>query len=247
MNCIIIDDNELAIKTLKNLLLNYCPKVTILGQAQTINDAVILVNTLQPSLVFLDIEMNNETGFDLLNYFPEPNFNIVFTTAHEKYALKAIKNNCFDFLLKPIDPKDLIQAVTDFEKIQTDVTEKSDVKKTIDRSFNNAFQSIKKIACITPQGFSFINEEDVLCFKADGKYTQIITYKKEQFTSTKNVGEIEETVSSQFFRCHKSWLINLKYVTSYNKHDNTAILANDIQINVSVRKRDEFIQQFTKL
>ncbi len=243
MNCIIIDDNELAIKTLNNLLLNYCPKVNVLGQAQTINDAVILVNKFQPSLVFLDVEMNNETGFDLLNYFPEPNFNIIFTTAHEKYALKAIKNNCFDFLLKPIDAKELVQAISDFEKRVNLSVQNNNVKSLID----STFQITKKIACITPQGFSFINEEDVLCFRADGKYTQIITYKKEQFTSTKNIGEIEETVSSQFFRCHKSWLINLKYVTSYNKHDNTAILANDIQIDVSVRKRDEFIQQFTKL
>ena len=243
MNCIIIDDNELAIKTLNNLLLNYCPNVTVLGHAQTINDAVALVNKFQPSLIFLDVEMNDESGFDLLNYFPEPYFNIVFTTAHEKYALKAIKNNCFDFLLKPIDIKELIQTVSDFEKKTNLSAQNNNVKSQID----SLFQVTKKIACLTPHGFSFINEDDVLYFKADGKYTQIITLKKEQFTSTKNLGEIEETVSSQFFRCHKSWLINLKYVTSFNKHDNTAILANEIQVDISFRKRDKFIEQFVKL
>lgn len=238
MTCIIIDDNEVSIKTLKKLIAYYCPQVTVTGFSQTIQEALPLINKSNPDVIFLDVEMNGETGFDLLQFFPNPKFKIVFTTAHEKYALPAIKNNCYDFLLKPIDIKELVSCISKIEQGVTTINDANDV------TINNSL--VKKIAFITATGLSFINEEDIVCFKADGKYTQITTNQKQTYTSSKSLGEIESTLSSCFFRSHKSSIINLNYVTAFDKIESVATLINDIFMEVSFRKKDEFLQQFTK-
>ncbi len=236
MNCIIIDDNEISIKTLSNLLVHYCPQVNILGFSQTINDALPLINKLNPEIVFLDVEMNGETGFDLLDFYPNPKFKIVFTTAHEKYALPAIKANCYDFLLKPIDIKELNSCIAKITNHKNSLNE------------NTSEQLIqKKIAFITPSGFSFMEDNEVVFFKADGKYTQITTCKKEKYTSSKSLGEIEPTLSAVFFRSHKSIIINLNYVTSFNKTENIVTLLNEIDLEISVRKKEEFMQKFNRM
>ena len=112
MTSIIIDDNKAAIKSLGSLLKHFCPNVSVVGTSQTIKNAVALINELNPQVVFLDVEMNNESGFDLFSFFPDPNFAVVVTSSHQKYAVEAFRTNCFDYLLKPIDVKELVNTMS---------------------------------------------------------------------------------------------------------------------------------------
>lgn len=111
MTCVIVDDNELAIESLSELLKHFCPDVHITATAQTVKKATEAIRRFKPDIVFLDVEMNNESGFDLLPHFPHPDFLVIFTTSHEKYAIKAFKTDCFDYLLKPIDPIELKNSI----------------------------------------------------------------------------------------------------------------------------------------
>ncbi len=246
MTSIIIDDNEQAIKTLDGLLKHFCLQVKVVGKAQSIRDAVLLINELSPDIVFLDVEMNNETGFDLFPFFSKPNFIVIFTTSHEKYAIKAFKTECFDYLLKPIDPIELASCIGRIEKEKSDILNIQRDQLLLNSIKQNNTGS-KKIAFISEKGYSFIDEEDIVYFNADGKYTNIYTNKKETFTSSKNIGEIEGTLSNNFFRCHKSWIINLKYITKYLKDKNQVLLLNDTVVEISSLKKNEFFKLFNKL
>ena len=116
MNCIIVDDDPNCIKALNGLILEYLPNVKVMGTAKNLKEAVTLINTHEPDAVFLDVEIQDESGFDLFKFIPSPEFEVIFTTAHEKYALKAIKSSCFDFLLKPIDIEELTSTIVKQEK-----------------------------------------------------------------------------------------------------------------------------------
>jgi two-component system LytT family response regulator len=246
MKSVIVDDNELAIRSLEGLLKHFCAQVTVSGRAQTIKNAVALINELKPEIVFLDVEMNNETGFDLFSFFPKPEFIVVFTTSHEKYAVKAFKTDCFDYLVKPIDAAELVNSINRIEKELSNLLNLQRNQVTLGNSEQKGTES-KKIAFISNKGYSFVDEANVVYFNADGKYTKILTDKKEIFTSSKNIGEIEPTLSDNFFRCHKSWIINLKYVSSFNKDSDQVILLDGVKIDVSSRKKEEFLKLFTKL
>jgi len=246
MNCVIVDDNELAIKSLAGLLKHFCPQVTVAGKAQTIKNAVGLINELNPDIVFLDIEMNNETGFDLFSFFPDHGFIIIFTTSHEKYAVKAFKTDCFDYLLKPIDAKELVSSISRIEREKNILlySQKDQISKESSEQKNS---ESKKIAFISDKGYTFIEEANIVYFNADGKYTKILTNKKESFTSSKNIGEIESTLTTNFFRCHKSWIINLNFVSTFYKDQNQILMLDDLLVDLSSRKKEEFLKLFNKM
>jgi len=246
MKSVIVDDNELAIKSLEGLVKHFCANVAVVGRSQTIKDAVVLINELKPDLVFLDVEMNNETGFDLFSFFPSPEFIVIFTTSHEKYAVKAFKTDCFDYLVKPINAAELVSSMNRIER-ELGAILNSQRNQIGSGKTEQKGPETKKIAFISNKGYSFVEEANVVYFNADGKYTKILTDKKEIFTSSKNIGEIEPTLSDNFFRCHKSWIINLKYVSSFNKDSDQVILLDGLVIDVSSRKKDEFLKLFTKL
>src|ERR1044072_7690820 len=130
MNCILIDDDIHCISSLEGMLRRFVPQAHVCGTARTIQDAVALINAQPIDLVFLDIEMQQEAGFDLFNYIPQPRFEVIFTTAHEKYAMKAIRSSCFDYLLKPVDAQELISAVARWEthvKNASDIAQRTSV------------------------------------------------------------------------------------------------------------------------
>lgn len=244
MNCIIVDDNELAIDSMSELLKHFCEQVQVAGSSQTIKNAVKLILNKKPDIVFLDVEMNNESGFDLFAYFPEPEFLIVFTTSHEQYAIKAFKTDCFDYLLKPISPDELKACINRIEKEKGQLIQQQ--REEIRISHKEAAGG-KRIALIHNNEYEFIEEEEIVYFKAEGQYTKILINKKATYTSTKNIGEIEKELSGQFFRCHKSYIINLKYVTKYLKDANTVLLLDDVWVEISSRKKEEFLKLFNKV
>lgn len=244
MNCILVEDDPDCVKLLSGILKTYCPQIQIMGVANSIADAVKLINATSPDVVFLDIEIHNEIGFDLFRYFSSPAFEVVFTTAHEKYALKAIKSSCYDFLLKPVNIQEVVNVVSKLENERQNHSEKK-LHVLLDnlKSKDNA---INKIAIPSVEGYSFIDVNEIISLEADGKYTKITSIGLKS-TSIKNIGEFEELLNSEcFFRTHKSWIINLKHVKKYFKNDNQVLLSDDTLADVSFRKKDAFLKLFDK-
>ncbi len=245
MNCIIVDDDKGCIDTLETILKKYCPQLQIVGSAGNISDAVQLINSRSPQLVFLDVEIGSETGFDLFNYFSSPEFEVVFTTAHEKYALKAIKSSCYDFLLKPVVIQEVVSVVSKLEK-EKKGTSGQNVNVLMD-NLKSKDNNLQKIAIPSVEGYAFINVSDIISLEADGKYTKIVTNSGLRSLSTKNIGEFEELLNSNlFFRTHKSWIINLDHVKKFLKTESQVLLSNDTTADVSFRKKDEFLKLFNK-
>jgi two-component system, LytTR family, response regulator len=246
MNSIIVDDDNSCIDTLEAILKVYCPQFEILGTANTLTEAVKLINSKQPDLVFLDVEIGNESGFDLFKYFSSPKFKVVFTTAHEKYALKAIKSSCYDFLLKPIVIQEVVNMVSKLEG-EKNIRPAESMNVLLDnlKSENNVLQ---KIAIPSVDGYAFININDIISLEADGKYTRIETTGGVKSLSTKNIGEFEELLDQDlFFRTHKSWIVNLNHVKKFLKNDSKVLLSNEKTADVSSRKKDEFLKLFNKV
>lgn len=244
MNCVLIDDEANCIDALSGILKHYCPQVKILGSANSIADAVNLINSTQPKLVFLDVEINNEMGFDLFNYFPDPKFEVIFTTAHEKYALKAIKSSCYDFLLKPIVIQEVVSVISKLEKEKS-----SSGAEKVNVLLDNikAKDHLQKMAIPTGDGYTFINVDEIITMEGDGKYTKITAKGDVKFLSSKNMGEFEEMLNPEFFfRIHKSWIINLRYVKKFLKADSKVEMLNGVVADVSTRKKDDFLKLFEK-
>lgn len=245
MNCVIIDDENSCIQALSGIIKQYCSQLRVVGTANNIGDAVKLINATKPQLVFLDVEINNEMGFDLFKYFSAPNFEVVFTTAHEKYALMAIKSSCYDFLLKPIVIQELVSVVSKLENEKGRSTAEN-VSVLLD-NLNAKDNQLQKIAIPSADGYTFINVNDIISLEADGKYTKITAKEGLRSLSTKNIGEFEEMLDhAKFFRTHKSWIINLDHVRSFMKADSRVVMSNDVIADVSTRKKDDFLKLFNK-
>ena len=246
ITAIIIDDDKSCITTLEQLLKKYCSNVSVLGSAYDIKDGTQLVNIKKPELVFLDVELNGESGFDLFSSVTFTDFQIIFTTAHEKYAIRAIKSSCLEYLLKPIDFNELKTAVDKFEKPKGLPA----INHKIEALLSNISNSdLKQTKIIIPghDSYTFLNTGEIICCEADLNYTNIYLNKGEKIVSTKNLKEFEESLSRDiFFRCHKSWLINLNCIKKFLKPDNKVIMMNDLQIDISLRKKEEFLSLFKK-
>lgn len=244
---ILVDDAPSNLKTLNGLLKEYCPDISVVATCSTIKETEKAIKKNNPELIFLDVELQNELGFDLFELFPSPNFEVIFTTAHEKYALQAIKSSCLEYLLKPVDFRELVKAVEKFEKQQQLTINKRKIEVLLE-NVNSIHQTVNKIAIPNANGYVFFNTAEILYCEADMNYTKVVTNKNESFLSTKNLKEFEEMLDAEvFFRCHKSWLINLNYIKQYSRVDGTRVqMANDQWIDISVRKRDEFLKMFNK-
>lgn len=246
MNCIIVDDDNNCIKALEGIIKNYLPKLTVCGTAGNIGDAIKLIHSNKIELLFLDVELQSETGFDLFKFIPKPDFEIVFTTAHEKYALKAIKSSCFDFLLKPIDISELIHTVTRLEQSTPQhMTERAEI--LLDNISGNN-RKVSKLAFPTKDEMIFIDTKDIMYLEGEAKYTTLHLMNGIRYVSSKNIGEFEEMLNPEmFFRCHRSWIVNLSCITKFLKNDSQIVLSNGELISVSTRKKDEFLRLFEKI
>lgn len=246
IKAIITDDDNSCIEALAALLKKHCPQVAVVGFCNSTNEAVKLIAEHAPHIVFLDVEMNGEFGFDLLKKIPVPNFEIVFTTAHEKYALQAIKTSCLEYLLKPIDAIELQTAVLKFEKNQQLVLNQKKIEVLL-ANISSIDNSITKIMIPSHDAHTFLDTNEIICCEADMNYTNVFTNKGEKIVSTKNLKEFEETLNPKsFFRCHKSWLINTHFIKKFMKSDSQVLMTNDMLIDISVRKKEEFLNLFKK-
>jgi two-component system LytT family response regulator len=240
LRAIIVDDEAKARENLAILLHDFVKGIEVVALCQNISEAATAVELHSPDVVFLDIQLQRETGFDLLTTLKEVNFEVIFTTAYTEYAIKAFKFSAIDYLLKPIDIEELKKAVAKVEKRSG---------QNMTNRLTQLVQHLKqasdsRIALPTMEGLVFVNIQDILYCEASSNYTQIFT-AQEKYLVSKTLKEYDELLSDHnFFRIHNSYLININSIKKYVKGDGGyVVLNNNISLDVSKRKKEAFLSR----
>lgn len=227
INAVIVDDEPDSIDTLRVLVNTFLDNVEIIGSATDIKTAYSLIQSHEPDLVFLDIEMGTDTGFDLLELLDNSNFHLIFVTAHEKFALKAIRFSALDYLIKPVSPQELKRSVA---RLQRFGEPKDDVKK-VKHMFTNLLTENRghhRLSIPTLDGFEFVKISDILYCKADGSYSHIYLKNGEKLTTSKNLKYYSEILEEySFYRIHSATLINLMYLKKFGKSVGGYVIMED--------------------
>ncbi len=247
MKAIIIDDEAGGREYLSQALARVCPNVQLLGMAENADQGYLLIRESQPDLVFLDVEMPNGSGFDLLRRFENINFELIFVTGFDKYALNAIKFNCLDFLLKPYSFEDLAKAV---EKAKIKHQEK-DLKSHMANLLFNLQQNkseLLKIPLPTSEGFEFVEIKSIIHLEADGKYTRFHCAGGKSLFISRSLKDYQGMFEEHgFFRIHHKHLINLNKIKKYHKGEGGyVVMTNEANLDVSRKKKKEFLQRLSQ-
>ncbi len=221
------------------MLSQYCPTVKLVGKAYNNAQAKETIDNNLPDLVFMDIELDNSNSLELLTQYSSPRFDIIFTTAHAGYAIQAIKASCLDYLIKPIDYRELQKAVVKHEQKLSINSLDQRLQIMI---HNLGSQHLTKLAIPTVNGFEFFNAIDIIMCKAEGAYTNINFINKGQCLTSKPIGELETLLGASFFRCHKSYLINLKHIVKFNRSESKITLTENITVDLASRRQEEFLR-----
>jgi two-component system LytT family response regulator len=239
---IIIDDEVICQDILLSILRKMPGRVAIVGVCGTADEGKEAIKTHQPDIVFLDVEMRGKNGFDLLGELNDINFDIVFSTAFDHYAIRAIKASALDFLLKPIVFED-VQAALDRYDIKKNSQDVSTQVSIALEHFSKRNSAEPKIALRTMQGLEFIPVNQILHVEADKNYSIFHLIDKKKITASKTLKDIEEYLEDyQFLRVHQSHLINLRYVRKYQKGEGGVVIMDDgTNIVVSRQKKESFL------
>ena len=215
MKAIIIDDEKRARVSLSLLLQEYCPEVELVAECENLPEGVKAIRKFNPDLVLLDIEMPGHSGLELVDFFDEKeiNFSIIFTTAYNEYAIQAFKLSALDYLLKPIIPEELINAISRMER------QKSLQFKALAENIQNEF--FEKIAVPSGNTLILIKISDIVYIKGEGSYSEIYMQDKSKHMVSRNLKNFEEILlkDKRFLRTHKSYIVNFDEVVSFNKSD----------------------------
>jgi two-component system LytT family response regulator len=244
IKAIIVDDEIHCLDTLSILLKEYCPQVKVIEKCNSAKTAIEAIEKLDPSLVFLDIEMPMMNGFELLERFKEISFAIIFTTSYDQYAIKAIRFSALDYLLKPIEPNELMNAVKKVEEQQQ--LPMAEQFQMLLKQIHDKNSSFNKIAVPTAEGFELIPAEHILYCEASDNYTHFFLKTKNKITACRTLKEIEEQLHdfSFFVRIHHSYIANLNEVAKYVRGEGGYLIMSDgSSINVS-RSRKEALLKF---
>lgn len=243
LRIVIVEDEKNSREGLKNLLSEFCPNTEVVGMACNIESGLTAIRDLSPDLVLLDIEMQSATGFDLLEKVPDIRFDVIFTTAYEQYAIKAIKFSAMDYLLKPIDVKELVQAVERVQNKRSAGSASQQVKYLLE-NMRAAPNKINKITLSTSDGMVFLPVNEIIRCEAQGAYTQFNLKSGKKILVSKNLKEYEMLLHDyKFLRVHNSHLINLTEVSRYVKADGGYAVMNDgTNIPISNTRKDEFLE-----
>ncbi len=240
----LVDDDENCIFSLRALLRKF-PKIKIVAESTSVDAAKTAIMQERPNIVFLDVEMPEKNGFDLVNELDEIDFDIVFTTAFDKYAVQAIKASALDFLHKPITEKDMQETLVRFEAKNN----KDNIIRQVEILLENYGRSFnKKIVVPTNNGLEFINTNQIVRLEAENTYTTFFFSDNSKLVVAKTLKEIEELLpTSVFFRVHHSHLINLSYIKRYQKSDGGALIMEDkTSIPVSRHRKEELVRLIRK-
>ncbi len=244
ITAILIDDERKALAILKNKIERLCPNVNIIGETQNPREGIKMIDELKPQLVFLDIAMPMVSGFDVLSEFKEPNFEVIFVTAFDEFAIEAISHCAIGYLVKPVENENLISAV---HNAVDHIEAKTSLKKNAVLIDNLKISSLqgKKVIIPVSDGLEFIKINEIIYCQGTEGYTNIHIKNRKPILSSYNIGYYAKILQNQeFYLVHKSYLINLNYIDKYLK-DGTVILGEH-HIPVSRNRRNDFLQNFKK-
>lgn len=242
IRAVIIDDESRARSTLAALLKEFCPSVEVVAECASVPEGVLAINQRRPQLVFLDIEMPEYSGFELLSFFRDIDFQVVFVTAYNEYALKAFEVSATDYLLKPVDIDKLKAAVEKVSKRadSLDTQNRVDVLK-------DAFSSgqFNKIALPVSEGLLFVEVPEIVFLEAEGAYTTVWLKNGSRILVSKKLKFFEEILEGRpnFFRSHRSFMVNINYLKKYNKADSSLLLDNGKTVYISRERKADFEEQ----
>jgi two-component system LytT family response regulator len=245
ITAVIIDDEKNAQEVLAWQLKQYCPQVDVVGCAGNVPDGIKLINEEEPQLIFLDIEMPVQNGFDLLEAFENPAFDIIFTTAYNQYAIKAFKCSAFDYLLKPIDAEDLKTTVGRYA-VRRNRSVKDELKVLAAQMQQ---KTLNRIAIPSSDGLLMVRPDQLVRCESDSNYTKVYLDNKQKIVVAKTLKELEDVLTGYgFYRIHHSHLVNLTHVVSYIRNDGGYVMMSDgTHITVARNRRSGFIEQFSKI
>ena len=247
IRCVIVEDEEMARKVLKSLLAQYCQDVMVCAEADDIVSGKNMIETFRPDLVFLDIEMPGGSGFKLLTSMEDKDLEVVFITAYEQFAIKAIRHDALDYILKPIDPKELVAAV---EKVK-----EAKYKKTLKKQYDSLLKNldpeqlvVRKISLSTADKIHLIDVDDIIRCESDNYYTIIFFKDGTSLMVSKTLKEIDQKLEEyDFVRTHKSHLVNMRCIKNFIKDEMMVVMSDDTKVPVSKRKKEKILEVINNL
>lgn len=247
IRAIIIDDETRARQLLKNLIIQFLPdRIMLIGEADDVNSGLEVIKKHEPDLVFLDIQMHEGTGFDLLEKLDHINFEIIFVTAYDEFAVKAFQFSAFGYLMKPIKTRDLTDVVTRLEDHLQQLKDGADRRVKILIENYGDERKIKKLIINHMNGFDISLVEDIIRLEGDSNYTNFIITNDRKVMTSRTLGEYEELLFHHgFYRIHQSTIVNLRHVTKYHKGSGGKVEMSDGKIfNVSRYRKTGFLKYF---
>lgn len=247
LRTIIIDDEAHMRQTLEKMVDRFCLNLNLVATADGVKRGVSAIRQYHPDLILLDIKMNDGTGFDLLKQIEPIDFKIIFITAYDQYAVKAIKFSAIDYLLKPIDPDELILATKKADEI---VQQDFNIQlNALSENLKNGEQSDKKIILKTFDNIHLVKVRDITYCESEGSYTNICLMNGKRILVSNTLKDYDEMLKeSGFYRVHKSYLINMRFVERFERTDGGhVILENGSRVPVASRKREELLEMFDRL
>jgi two-component system LytT family response regulator len=241
LTTIVVDDEPLVLKNILFLLEKYCPQVQVLATAESAAEAKKLIEQYKPDLLLLDIEMPRGNGFDLLQSLKDFSFSVVFITAYEQYAIQAIKFSALDYILKPINHDDLVNAVNKAAEKIKDRQSTAAIEMLL-QNYQQPSPALQKIALPASDKVNFAKLADIMYIKSEGNYTQVFLKQGNHYFVTKAIGYFEDILpAATFQRIHNEYIINLNYLEKYVRgKGGFVILENGTRIDVSARRKTSF-------
>ncbi|MBP6643973.1 MAG: response regulator transcription factor [Flavobacteriales bacterium] len=248
LNAVIVDDELHCREALSGLLERKHPEIPLLGMATNVPDGVALIGQLKPKLVFLDIEMGNQTGFDLLQAIGPSRPHVIFTTAHEGYAVKAIRFSALDYLLKPVDPDELAAAIGKVMQAERS-PQTPDQFMALLKNLSQPKSADRRIALPVADGLEMVDVENITYCESDSNYTVVHQNDKKRLVISRTLKEFEDILDpEQFIRVHHSYLINVKHIKKYIRGEGGEVIMSDgTNVAVSRRKKQELMDSLAKL
>jgi two-component system, LytTR family, response regulator len=247
ISCVLIDDERKARETFDMIVQRYLPeKLKVAAMCESVKEGAHCIQKNHPDIVFLDIEMPGENGFKLFDYIDNIDFVVVFLTAYKNYAIDAIHFSAFDYLLKPLDYMELMEVIVKFEKKKRE-NNNLNVQALLS-NLNIGADISSKIALPTLSGYQMEKISHIIYCAADENYTKIYTVCSDCILVSRTLKVVEEMLpADHFFRIHKSYLVNMNFVKSYNRTDGHKILLeNGVELEIATRRNEEFVKALTK-
>ena len=243
LTAIIIDDETSSRNALRQKLQNHCPEVTIIAECENGEEGIENIEEKKPDIIFLDVEMPRMNGFTMLQQLKNKNFEVIFITAYDHYAIRAIKVSALDYLVKPVEVEDLKSAVEKAAQKRKQPPGNSRVELLLQNLLDEKKEH-QRIAISSMEGLQFVVTDDIIYMEANSNYTIFFLTGNRKVTATKTLKDFEELLpASIFIRIHHSYLINKNGVEKYIKGDGGQVLMkNGVTLDVARRKKEEFMK-----